>query len=1173
MKKTLLLIASAALLLAGCAKEQIGVGQIEGGLVNATFTASLDNSVATKAAVDGDGNAAAVNRCIMEIYYGDELFTRQYAPVGSDKKATFTAQVVSNRTYKVAFWADMVDDATTDAGLATDKYYTTTSLKEIAIKGNYSGNDDARDAFFHVGNYTVAQAGSSFGSGEDKILLKRPFAQMNVITTDWDKASSATGLAPEKVKVTLKNALVKFNAVTEEASGSENLEYVAAVYTAPAPVVPVSATEKTLSMDYLFASKDKAVIDIDWKALHGTDANVEHSFAAVPYQRNYRTNIKGALLTTQGQWTVTVDPDWETDTNGDFDYAYTSVYDIQGANDFVAQNQDKKEISVTFSTQPNDAGDPSQGTPDHPINAIVTSLLKQGATYNIDVASTTDKLYVGDYKFNTTESGTTYDYNVVLQETNAAAVNLVVSDNLYIGTLVVNSPSKSVSINGQTVQSGKTYHIENLQVQEVSMNTVIIESGMVVDNLEMKKGGLEIHGTVHKATVPEGTPIADIKVRDCENLNEELVYNVLKNYIAEGYVGVKGRTTAGKWDIIPWVCKIGDTGYGTLADAVAAVQSGETITLVRDYEGDGVVVPGGKNFTLDFGGHTYKVIDNMAGSTGTKNQCFQLLKGSTLVFQNGTITTSCAKLGINTYSDITIKDLTIDMTGTEAAGQVACLETCNGTVSVEGASNLIAKEGQIATLVLYWPNGGYGDINLTMNTTGEVSGLMAYGSYQVQDLSTVAQHSHVAIKNGKYDVTFDMDNLDNYDYKISGGVFSEKPDDALVDEHYSAVANTDAITRDKYPWAIKLKSEYAEISIAKTGVETEYALLADFRDRVNAGNSFAGYTVTLLKDVIYSSSNYWTPIGYMYGTPFSGTFDGGGHKVEGLNIDTEQLGSTPNYWPGGFFGSTGNGAKIKNLKIYGDTDCAGMVGYAEYTDISDCESHMDSYRCYNISGGFIAHADAYVTLSNCKNYGSFICTTSASYLEVGGFVGRFYGGDHCSVINCENHGNISWEGENGGGAQRSLGGIVAGFYNASAISNPQKCVISGCKNYGTIYNKNATSGTTTSTSGGIGGIVGKPFLQANGIGVTISDCTNSGNIISSGRAGGIVGALNEAWQNVGKYSAVSGCTNSGTIYGTDGSRGQIYGIMGTNASDPDKDNVLSNNLENGILKTYDEYSN
>lgn len=536
MKKYFLLLASAALLLVGCAKEKLSIESGADEMVTVTFTTSLDKGVATKAVADGDGAAANVNRCIMEIYYGDELFTRQYAPVGSDKKASFTTQIVSNRTYKVAFWADMVDDATTDVGLAKDKYYNTASLKEIAIRGNYSGNDDARDAFYHVGQYTIAQAGSSFGD----IKLKRPFAQMNVITTDWDKASSATGLAPEKVKVTLKNALVKFNAVTEVASGSENLEYEAAVYTAPAPVDPVSTTEKTLSMDYLFASADKAVIDIDWKALHGSDIDVAHTFAAVPYQRNFRTNIKGALLTTQGQWTVEVDPIWSAP---EYNVPFYVASSIQDAQEYISTTNQDKSKAVDLSKAEIKQSDVNQE------DGTIHFILKTTSPQDL-VNFTLPAIPTG-----VSAAGWTIEYQEGYPTENVGV-------NAPEGTKVkILAPTSHVNVTGTSYAEIEA---------STGDNTLVIPEDVTVAELKIVKGGLEIHGTVAAATVT-GTK-ETVFVRECENLSQT-VYEALKGYIAPNYIGVKN--TDNSWNI-----ELEDFWPNFAATEFSAIdQSAKTLTI------------------------------------------------------------------------------------------------------------------------------------------------------------------------------------------------------------------------------------------------------------------------------------------------------------------------------------------------------------------------------------------------------------------------------------------------------------------------------------------------------------------------------------------------------------------------------------------------------------------
>ena len=65
-----------------------------------------------------------------------------------------------------------------------------------------------------------------------------------------------------------------------------------------------------------------------------------------------------------------------------------------------------------------------------------------------------------------------------------------------------------------------------------------------------------------------------------------------------------------------------------------------------------------------------------------------------------------------------------------------------------------------------------------------------------------------------------------------------------------------------------------------------YAELKAFADAVNGGDGFEGKTVLLTADIsLGGESSPWTPIGAS-GTPFKGSFDGGGHIVSGLYINT-----------------------------------------------------------------------------------------------------------------------------------------------------------------------------------------------------------------------------------------------------------------------------------------------
>lgn len=81
--------------------------------------------------------------------------------------------------------------------------------------------------------------------------------------------------------------------------------------------------------------------------------------------------------------------------------------------------------------------------------------------------------------------------------------------------------------------------------------------------------------------------------------------------------------------------------YDTLADAVAAAQDSDTITLLKNTNGNGIQVKTEKfateGLTVDFNGHSYTVGGVLVGSSGTGTNAFQLLQGNKVTFKNGSI--------------------------------------------------------------------------------------------------------------------------------------------------------------------------------------------------------------------------------------------------------------------------------------------------------------------------------------------------------------------------------------------------------------------------------------------------------------------------------------------------------------------------------------------------------
>lgn len=227
------------------------------------------------------------------------------------------------------------------------------------------------------------------------------------------------------------------------------------------------------------------------------------------------------------------------------------------------------------------------------------------------------------------------------------------------------------------------------------------------------------------------------------------------------------------------VCAIGDKKYTSLAKAVEAVPTDgtqTTITLLKDTTGDGVVVGGddfAKNIIFDLNSHTYTV-DGTVGSSGTETNGFQLRKGSTVTFKNGTINAGKAKILIQNYADLTLKDVTLNAQDSLQC-QYVCSNNC-GTVNIIGDTSILAKKGAVAFDVFYWPKGGYAEgVIVNVNTTGTIDGKIEYGSDGTEEgKANVADMAKLNIIDGNFTGTFTIEEeVGKAGITVSGGSFTD----------------------------------------------------------------------------------------------------------------------------------------------------------------------------------------------------------------------------------------------------------------------------------------------------------------------------------------------------------------------------------------------------------------
>lgn len=223
-------------------------------------------------------------------------------------------------------------------------------------------------------------------------------------------------------------------------------------------------------------------------------------------------------------------------------------------------------------------------------------------------------------------------------------------------------------------------------------------------------------------------------------------------------------------------------GYKALEEAVAAAPTDNTQVTITFVDGDGdkviagngVVVKAGQNIVFDYNGNTYDIDGTTVGSSGTETNGFQLLKGSTVVMQNGTLTSDKAIILIQKYCDLTLDDMILD--GTQTNNYV--LSNNNDTTTITGDTQIIAAGSGVAFDVCYWD--AYDEVSVVFDEafTGSVQGVIEYGVYSYTGSAEEwIENTSIAIKGeGSFDVTIRMMKYDDADpadanISVSSGTF------------------------------------------------------------------------------------------------------------------------------------------------------------------------------------------------------------------------------------------------------------------------------------------------------------------------------------------------------------------------------------------------------------------
>ena len=322
----IMLAATALLLLTSCQRDELQGGSISGEEVTVSISAVVpgDGGAVVKSnAVPGNGSE--VNRCILEVYLiGDNdaasLYGKREIVEVTGLKASFDdLNLITGQKYRFVLWADHVEALDTEDGLAADNFYDTDAegvgLQNVTIKDvtAYAGNDDQRDAFF----YSSPEDVTVTGPADYTLDLKRPFGQLNIITTDYGLIPAApNGLLPEQVKLTFYNIPTGINLLTGQLLENQTQKVEGTAVNIAGLGVAGNKDAKQLSFDYILApATGQHVINelkMSFLKSDGSATGItDYTFKSLPVQRNYRTNVSGALLTDRAGLSIEVKPDFD----------------------------------------------------------------------------------------------------------------------------------------------------------------------------------------------------------------------------------------------------------------------------------------------------------------------------------------------------------------------------------------------------------------------------------------------------------------------------------------------------------------------------------------------------------------------------------------------------------------------------------------------------------------------------------------------------------------------------------------------------------------------------------------------------------------------------------------------------------------------------------------------
>ena len=363
MKKFFYSVLAAATMLfatTSCSQEEeiLGGGTIDNGTTQkVTFTVQIPGEdVTSRAIADGVevGKANQIDKLIWALYEENKEDRLDYG-VGVkaeivDGKQQFTAEIdmVKGLSYNVLFFAYDEDGCAFQLDATTPE---ATNLTALTLKSDLSANSEGYDAFVKCHKHSVN------AEAETKVVLTRPFAQINAATTldDLNKADKLKAVVTQS-QLIIKGVPTQYNVLTGEASVEKDLTFKTSDILVKYPAVSnghpneeILVEDDTyyyLNMAYVLANAESNH-EATFTFYRENDSNPIRTIniTNLPIERNHRTNIIGSLITQTENFRIIIDekfneedkniwvgeiqaPKYEEDANGNKTYYITNPAEL-----------------------------------------------------------------------------------------------------------------------------------------------------------------------------------------------------------------------------------------------------------------------------------------------------------------------------------------------------------------------------------------------------------------------------------------------------------------------------------------------------------------------------------------------------------------------------------------------------------------------------------------------------------------------------------------------------------------------------------------------------------------------------------------------------------------------------------------------------------------------------